>query len=187
MRQQADDASSVGHHKRLKTLDNLQQLAYWVGLNKDVEVYCRECYRCQETKPPAPKEAPLISMPIGRPWQMVLVNILEVPISLRGNRYLLVIQDYFTKWPGCIPLKDQTPSSITSELVELFSTFGIFEVIHSDKGQKLVTLLRRQTLYAFCIEKFRTTAYHPQGDGILERLNRSLMQMFRAYVQKKHD
>ena len=84
--------------------------------------------------PPAPEKAPLISMPIGRPWQMVSVDILEVPISSRGNRYILVIQDYFTKWPQAIPLKDQTASSITLELVQLFLTSP--EVIHSDHGQK---------------------------------------------------
>ena len=82
---QAHDAASAGHQQRLNSLDKLQQLAYWVGINKDVEVYCRECYRCQETKPPAPKKAPLISMPIGRQKQMVLVDILEVPILSRGN------------------------------------------------------------------------------------------------------
>ena len=48
---QAHDAASAGHQQRLNSLDKLQQLAYWVGINKDVEVYCRECYRCQETKP----------------------------------------------------------------------------------------------------------------------------------------
>ena len=46
---QAHDALSAGHQGRLKTLDKLQHLAYWVGMNKDVEVYCQECYRCQET------------------------------------------------------------------------------------------------------------------------------------------
>ncbi|XP_062508826.1 uncharacterized protein LOC134185062 [Corticium candelabrum] len=48
---QAHDVPGAGHQGRLKTLDKLQQLAYWVGMNKDAEVYCRECYRCQETKP----------------------------------------------------------------------------------------------------------------------------------------
>ena len=152
-------------------------------MNKDVEVYCRKCYTCQETKPPAPMKAPLISRPIGRLRQMVSVDILEVPISSRENRYLLVVQDYFTKWPEAIPLKDQTASSITSELVQLFSMFAIPEVIHSDQGRNFESSLLRQTLDAFGIEKSRTTDYHPQGDGMVECLNRSLLQMLRAYVQ----
>ena len=82
---QAHEAASAGHRQRLNSLDKLQQLAYWVGMKKDVEVHCRECYRCQETKTLAPKKAPLISKAIGRPLQMVLVDILEVPIPSRGN------------------------------------------------------------------------------------------------------
>ena len=47
--------------------------------------------KCQESKP---QEAPMCNVPIGRPWQMIAVDILEVPVSNRNNRYLLVIQDY---------------------------------------------------------------------------------------------
>ena len=46
------------------------------------------------------------------------------------------------------------------------------------------SLMLRQTSDAFGIEKSRTTAYHPQEDGMVERLNRSLLQMLRAYVKK---
>ena len=60
-------------------------------------------------------------------------------------------------------------------------------MIHSDQGQNFENVLLRQTLNAFGIEKSRTTAYHPQGDEMVERLNRLFLQMLRAYVQKQHD
>ena len=63
---------------------------------------------------------------------MVSVDILEVPILSRGNRNLLFIQDYLTKRPEFISLKDQTASSIKSELVQLSSKFGIADNIYSD-------------------------------------------------------
>ena len=85
-----------------------------------------------------------------------------------------------------MPLKDQTVSSITSELVQLFLASGIPEVNHSNQGRNFESLLR-QTLDAFDIEKSRTTAYHPQGEGMVERLNRLLLLMLQAYVQKQHD
>ena len=49
-------------------------------------------------------KAPLTSVTIGRPLEMVAVDVLEVPLSLHNNRYLLVIQDYMTKWAKAIPL-----------------------------------------------------------------------------------
>ena len=65
---------------------------------------------------------------------MVAVDVLEVPISYKGNRYLLVIQGYFTKWADAIPLRNQTAATITQELIKLFSVMGLPDVLHSDQG-----------------------------------------------------
>ena len=53
---------------------------------------------------------------------------------MSGNSYILVIQDYFTKWPVAIPLKDQTVESTVKALVEIFSIYVIPTYIHSDQG-----------------------------------------------------
>ena len=76
----------------------------------------------------------MMNVPIGRLRQMVAADILEVPMSSRNNRYLLVVQDYFTKWAEAIPIPDQTAARITSELVKIFSIFGIPDILHSDQG-----------------------------------------------------
>ena len=183
----AHDLPIAGHQGKRKTLHRLRQEAYWVNMANDVEQYCRECTKCQQTKPPTPARAPLNTVPVGRPWQMVAVDILEVPLSSCNNRYLLVIQDYFTKWPEAIPLPDQTAPRITAELVKFFSRFGLPDVLHSDQGRNFESTLLRETLEAFGIVKSRTTSYHPQGDGLVERFNRSLLQMLRAFVEKESD
>lgn len=55
-----------------------------------------------------------MSMPVGQPWQLVAVDILKVTLSTANNQYLLVLQDYFTKWAEVIPLPDQTAPRITT-------------------------------------------------------------------------
>ena len=95
---QNHDAPSPGHQGPDRTLERLHQEAYWVNMARDVEKHCRECTTCQQTMPPAPQHVPHTNTPIRRPWQMVAVDILEVPVSFWNNRYLLVVQDYFTKW-----------------------------------------------------------------------------------------
>ena len=134
-----------------------------------------------------PQRAPLTSLPIGRPWQMIAVDVLEVPLSANNNRYLLVVQDYYTKWADAIPLPDQTAARITGELVKIFSIFGHPEILHSDQGRNFESSILAQTLQAFGVHKSRTTAYHPQGDGMVERFNRSLLQLLRAYVDTQSD
>ena len=156
-------------------------------MSVDVVKYCRECVVCQRCKLSSPQKAPLSSVPIGKPWEMVAVDVLQVPTSYQNNRYLLVIQDYFTKWVEAIPMPDQTAVHITNELVKLFSTFGLPQIVHSDQGKNFESTVLKQTLEAFGISKSRTTAYHPQGDGLVERFNRSLLQLLRSFVQSEPD
>ena len=66
-------------------------------------------------------KVPLTNIPIGQPWEMVAVDILQLPLSSQHNKYLLVVQDYFTKWAEAVPLPDQTEESITREFVSTLS------------------------------------------------------------------
>ena len=99
---------------------------------------------------------------------MIAVDILEVPMSTNGNCYLLVVQDYFTKWAEAIPLRDQTAVQIAVQLIKLFSAFGHPDIIRSDKGRNFESAIVAQTLEAFGVGKSHTTTYHPQGDGMVE-------------------
>ena len=100
------DGLSAGHQGVEKTLARLRQEAFWVNMVRVVEEYC---VTCQCSKMTMPIRAPMLNMPIGRMWQMIAVDILEMPVSTH-NRYLMVVQDYFSKWAEAIPLRDQTAS-----------------------------------------------------------------------------
>ena len=181
------DHPSAGHQGSEKTLQRLRKEAYWVSMAADVNRHCQECSKCQQSKLPMPTKVPMSSIPIGKPWQMIAVDVLQVPQSSQNHRYLLVIQDYFTKWPEAIPIADQMAQRITTELVKLFSVLGIPEILHSDQGRNFESTILQQTLEVFGVKKSRTTAYHPQGDGMVERLNRSLLQLLHTYVDQEED
>ena len=139
----------------------VRKLGYWVGMIHDITLYCNECLKCQSSKPPAQQKAPLISIPIGKPWEMVAVDVLQFPTSSQNHRYILVIQDYFTKWAEAISMANQTATTITKEPVKVFSNYGLPEILHSDQGCNFESSLLQQTLDAFGITKSRTIAYHP--------------------------
>ena len=128
------DIPTAGHLGIDKTLDRLRRNAYWVSMARDVERYCRNCTICQKSKLSLPP-SPLQNMPIGQPWQMVAVDILQVPLSTTNNLYLLILQDYFTKWADAIPLPDKTANRIATEMVKFFCTYGPPLSIHSDQGR----------------------------------------------------
>ena len=179
---QTHNIPGAGHQGHDKTLQKLRLSAYWVGMSSDVAEHCMKCTVCQQAKLPTPVKAPLMSLPMGSPWEMLVVDVLEIPLSLNGNRYLLVVQDYFTKWAEAFPMPDQTARRITDILINLCARMGLPRIIHSDQGRNFESTILHQTLQAFGITKLHTTAYHPQGDGMVERLNRSILQMLRTYV-----
>lgn len=76
----------------LRIWKDCHEVGYWVDMLSDIDKYCRECIVCQHIKPPSPASAPLVSLPIGKAWEMVAVDIRST------SSYLLVVQDYMTKW-----------------------------------------------------------------------------------------
>ena len=64
---------------------------------------------------------------------------------------------------------------------------GLPQVVHSDQGANFESTILKQTLQAYGIKKSRTTAYHPQGNGMAERFNRSLLYLLRSYTQQEAD
>ena len=79
---QYHDQPPADHLGLDKTAARIRQVGYWVGMLHDIDQYCRECTVCQNCKPLSPQKVPVISMPIGRP---VAVDILEVLLSFEGT------------------------------------------------------------------------------------------------------
>ena len=84
-------------------------------------------------------------------------------------------------------MPDQTAVHITQELVKIFSALRIPRIVHSDQGQNFESTVLKQTLSAFGTHKSHTTPYHSQGDGLVERFNRSLLQLLQSYVELEAD
>ena len=171
---QFHDAVTAGHLGFEKTLKRCKEEAYWPGMRQDIYTYCKACTKCQEVKM-RKHSPPLQNISIGKPWSLVGVDVLEVPCNRWGERYLVVFQDYFTKWPEVYVTKDQKAEKC---VLNLISRFGPPDQIHSDQGPNFESSLLKGTLEFFGIKKSHTTPYHPQGNGLVERMNRSPLSTY---------
>lgn len=127
-----------GHMGIDRTVARLESKTWWPGYTSDVADWIKCCENCARRKGPAVSpRAPLMNVPVGGPMEMLAMDILgPLPESNSGNRYLLVISDYFTKWPEVFAMKDQKAVSVARVLYnEVVSRFGIPIVLHSDQGQ----------------------------------------------------
>ena len=169
-----------GHLGEEKTLNKLKERFYWPGQYNDVRDWCRTCTTCASRKTPTPKpRAPLQSVQTGFSMQLVAVDILgPLPESPAGNKYILVTGDYFTRWMEAYPIPNQEATTVATKLIdELFCRFSIPDCLHSDQGRQFESEIIAHVCKLLNIEKSRTTPYHPQSDGLIERFNRSLIQM----------
>ena len=162
---------------------------YWVGRKGDVIVWCQSCEVCQRRKSPVRKfRDPLQQYNVGAPLERVALDILgPLPETYNGNRYILVISDYFTRWVEAFGMPDQEASTFADCLVQGFvSRFGVPSQIHSDQGAQFESNLFQALCRILGIEKTRTTPYHPQSDGLVERFNRTLEDMLSKVTETNH-
>ena len=134
-------------------------------------------------------QAPLQSIDVSEPfvfWAMDYMG--PLPETVRGNKHLLVVMDHFTKWCEVFPTKDQKVITVAEILVSrVFSRFGPPVVIHSDQGSNFESNLIKEICNLMGVHKSRTSAYHPQGDGQVERHNRTIQDILASYVSQHKD
>lgn len=85
-------------------------------------------------------------IPIRKPWEMLVANILEVPVSHKNHCYLLFVMDYFIRWAEAILLHDQTAAWVTKVIIKICSTFGVPSILHSNQGYNFGSHVLQQML-----------------------------------------
>ena len=117
--------------------------------------------------------------------ERIALDILgPLPLSESGNQYLLIIADYFTKWPEAYPLPNQEATTVAKVLVnEMICRFGVPLEIHSDQGRNFESALFQEMCRLLGMTKTRTTPLHPQSDGMVERMNRTIEAQLSMFVQ----
>ena len=111
-----------------------------------------------------------------------------LPETENGNVYICVVSDYFTKWAEAYAMPDHTAQTIAERLMhDLILKYGTPRVIHTDQGRDFESKLMRQLCDLMEIKKSRTCTYRPQSDAIVERLNRTLIQMLSSFVNEHQD
>ena len=174
-----------GHMGIARTIARVKYRFYWPGLSADVARWCAMCAICASRKgKPPPKRAPMESQPVGRAFERIAIDILDTrKVTNKGNQYILVIYDYFTKWMDAFALKRHTAQIVAEVIVKRFVLYhGIPTRIHSDQGREFESELFSHLLKMLDIEKTRTAPYRAQSNGAVERVNRTILNMLSAYT-----
>ncbi|CAK1594350.1 unnamed protein product [Parnassius mnemosyne] len=179
---------SGGHMGVKRTLLKIRERFYWVHYRDDVEDWCRKCTTCAAVKGPQILSRGALKLyNVGAPLERIAIDVAgPFPESESGNKYFMVVMDYFTKWPEVFAIPNQETSTVADKLVhEVFCRFGVPLEIHSDQGRSFESQIFQEPCRVMGTHKTRTTSYHPQSDGMVERFNQTLERYLAKVGEKR--
>ena len=176
MRRQAFDAlHSPAHPSPRATVRLLAQKFTWPGIKKDAYRWARCCEPCQRAKVGRHNRAALSSFDVpDNRFEHLHMDIIILP-QVDNYRYCLTMIDRFTRWPVAVPMTNIRAETVAAALLENWiSQFGCPLTITTDQGTQFESALFKELARLAGAKQIHTTPYHPQANGIVERLHRTL-------------
>ena len=126
---------------------------------------------------------------VGEPFSHVLLDwVGPLPKSKGGYQYILTIMCASTQFPEAIPLRSIRTPNIVKALVKCFTLIGLPSSVQSDQGSNFVLGAFQEVMFQLVIKQMKSTTYHPQSQGALERFHQTLKNILRAYcLQEKKE
>ncbi|CAG2194876.1 unnamed protein product [Mytilus edulis] len=181
------DAKTAGHQGVAKTLEKAKiSPFYWQGMRKSVKYYVSKCEICGERKNPAfKKRHPLKSHVVGAPFERIATDIAgPYPLTDKGNKYILVVADYFSKLTEIYAIQDIRAETVADTIFRgWIKRYGCPMQLHSDQGRQYESLLFQELCKLMEVKKTRTTPLHPRSDGMVERMNKTINDMLSKYIK----
>ena len=106
----------------------------------------------------------------------------------RSRRRRGIVMYCFSRWTEACPLPDKTAISVADAFFSnIVCRFGMPSVIHSDQGREFENKVMHELCLLGGSHKTKTTPYHPEGDGLVERFNRTLLMMLAMFAGEHKD
>ena len=171
-------AKNMAHAGPYQTYRRLLTSYWWPSMQNDIKSILANCDTCQRVKTgPTNMHAPLQPITTDDVFERVHIDLIGPMANSHGYKYVLVIIDAFSRWIEAVPLTNKRADTVAWALLTTWiCRYGWMKILHSDNGTEFVNAIMTDICNWLGIIRTTTTAYHPQGNGMCERANRSLKQ-----------
>ncbi|CAI5765431.1 homeobox protein Hox-C9 isoform X1 [Podarcis lilfordi] len=172
----------AGHLGVQKTLERISRYFYWPDVHQSVNNFVRSCVVCQkigndkDSMPNTLQSVPLESNVLEK-WGIDLVGPLQK--TRAGKQYVCVIIDYASRYVWATSLPNTSAQNLAKALVLAFGSLGIPKVLVSDLGTNVLAELTQKVLQLAKVHHHTSIAYQHQGNGLIKRVQKTLVQMLR--------
>lgn len=170
-------------HPGIRATQRLITARYvWPSINADVRRWTRSCIKCQRAKVQRHTVAPLSPFPTpDARFDTVHIDLVGPLPPSRGFTYLLTCVDRFTRWPEAFPITAITAEVVAQAFISgWIARFGVPSTIVTDRGRQFESNLWKALMTLLGSKRARTTSYHPQSNGMVERFHRQLKAALKA-------
>ena len=169
------------------TYEKIKERYYWKGMLKDIETYIKSCDQCQRRGKPIGKHE-LNPIETKEPFYQIGIDLVgPLPQTQKGNKYIAVAIDYFTKWPEAKAIPNATAKEVSIFIFEeIICRHGCPQKILTDRGSHFNNQLIKELTEKFKIKHGFSTPYHPKTNGLVERFNKTLCEAL-AKLSKEQD
>jgi len=184
------DSPFAGHKGFEVTYNSIKKRYFWPMMPSEVKDYCQSCEHCQKHNfSNCHNRAPLEPIEVSRPWQLLGIDYMgPFKTSRHGNKFIIIAIDHFTKF---IEICATTTFDAATTAVFIFNQvicrWGMVEKIITDQGVSFEAFMFQQLCMLLNTEKLHTTTYHAPGNGITERVNKTVKPNIAKFVNDDHD
>lgn len=174
---------NMSHPGVKSTVSLMTSKFIWPGIRNDVKKWTQSCMGCQRSKITRHTKSPITHFQdSGERFNTVHIDIVGPLSPSDGYMYCLTCIDRYTNWMEAIPIRNITAENVAKSFYDHWVTrFGVPANLVTDQGRQFESQLFKE-LSALCgVNLKRTTPYHPQCNGKIERLHRTIKTAIRAH------
>ena len=167
----------IGHLGYDRTLELIEERFFWPKMYDDIKYFVTKICKCIKDKTPNTLlQAPLKTITSSSPIELIGLDFLHLDTCTGSFQYLLVITDHFTRYTQVYPTRNKEAKTAATKLFnDYILRFGAPGKILHDQGREFGNKLFIHMSKLCNIKRLRTTPYHPQCNGQVERMNRSII------------